>query len=46
MLIFIHGVVYGFRHVLLNMIASSRHTLNAQLKLNDKADYSFAPAFA
>jgi len=28
------------------MTASSRHTLNAQIKLNDKADYSFAPAFA
>lgn len=46
MLIFTHGVVFGFRHLLLNMTASSRHTLNATLKLNDKADYSFAPAFA
>ena len=41
-----YGVVYWFRHVLLHMTASSRHTLNATIKLNDKADYSFAPAFA
>lgn len=35
-----------FRHVLLGMTASGRHTLSAQLKLNDETNYSFAPAFA
>ena len=37
---------YWFRHVLLGMTASGRHTLSAKLKLNDEANYSFAPAFA
>ena len=36
----------GFDRVCSSMTASGRNTLNSQLKLNDKADYSFAPAFA
>lgn len=42
-----YGVVFWFRHMLLDMIASGRHTLSANLKLNDETNnYSFAPAFA
>lgn len=36
-----------FRHVLLDVTASSEASLKtAKLKLNDEANYSFAPAFA
>ena len=42
-----YGAVFWFRHMLLDMIASGRHTLSANLKLNDETNnYSFAPAFA
>ena len=42
-------IVWGsiwFRHVLLGMTASGWQSLNAKLKLNDEANYSFAPSFA
>ena len=41
-----HMGKHWFRHVLLGMTASGRHTLSAQLKLNDETNYGFAPAFA
>ncbi len=34
-----------FRHMILDMTASGRHTLSAKLKLNDETNYGFAPAF-
>lgn len=37
---------HRYRHVLLDMTASSRHTISAKLKLNDETNYGFAPAFA
>ena len=45
-IIMLYGAVFWFRHMLLYMIASGRHTLSANLKLNDETNYSFAPAFA
>lgn len=45
MLKFLHGVV-RFRHILLDLTASSWQTINAIKNLNGETNYSFTPQFA